>query len=86
MFFPSGKKTNNDNIIHSIEQISPELAAQVVKKYVLPMFESDGKKVMKNKTSNRLQSVAQGGKSFGITNGLGTGGGVFNELKLSEIL
>lgn len=58
MFFPSGKKTNNDNIIHSIEQISPELAAQVVKKYVLPMFESDGKKMMKNKTSNRLQSVA----------------------------
>lgn len=53
-FFPSGKKTHADNIIHSIEQISPELAAQVVKKYVLPMFESDGRKVMKNKTSNRL--------------------------------
>jgi hypothetical protein len=58
-----------------------------VKKYVLPMFESDGKKVMKNRTSNRLQSIAQGGKSFGMPSaGLGAGTGVFNELKLSEIL
>jgi len=85
-FYPSGKKTNNENIIHCIDQISPELAAQVVKKYVLPMFESDGKKQMK-KSSNRLQSIAQGGKSFGINNGgIGAGTGVFNELKLSEIL
>tara|TARA_B110000285_G_C15124633_1_gene619379 strand:- start:2414 stop:2563 length:150 start_codon:yes stop_codon:yes gene_type:complete len=49
------------------------------------MFESDGKKVLKNKT-NRLQSIAQGGKQFGMNNALGANTGVFNELKLSETL
>ena len=34
-----------------IDQISPELAALIVKKFILPMFESDGKKVLKGATS-----------------------------------
>ena len=36
-------------VITSIDQISPELAAQIVKCYILPMFESDGKKFLKQK-------------------------------------
>jgi len=50
------------------------------------MFESDGKKALKTKSSNRLQSIAQGGKSFGMKDGIGSGTGVFMELKLSETL
>jgi len=29
--------------------VTPEIAAYVVKEYLLPMFESDGKKLMKSK-------------------------------------
>lgn len=50
------------------------------------MFESDGKKALKGKPSNRLLSVAQGGL-FGNKDGSSQNGtGVFKELKLSEIL
>lgn len=31
------------------DEIPPELAAQIVKTYILPMFESTGKKELKNK-------------------------------------
>jgi hypothetical protein len=30
--------------MNDMDQISPELAAQIVKNYILPMFESDEKK------------------------------------------
>lgn len=39
----------------TIDDISPELAAQIVKNYILPMFESDEKKYLKKKY-DRLQS------------------------------
>jgi hypothetical protein len=39
------------------DNISPELAAQIVKHYILPMFESDEKKNLKNKY-NKLSSIA----------------------------
>ena len=34
----------NDNLNDSHQEITPELAAHVVKEYLLPMFEASGKK------------------------------------------
>ena len=36
-----------NNAINVMDQLSPEVAAQIVKHYILPMFESDGKKLLK---------------------------------------
>jgi len=57
------------------ETISPELAAKIVREHILPMFESDGKKQLRNK-QNALG---------GMKGALG-GGSVFGELKLSAQL
>jgi hypothetical protein len=38
------------------ESISPELAAMIVKKYVLPMFESNERKALKSKY-NKMASI-----------------------------
>ena len=35
--------------------ITPEIAAFVVKEYLLPMFESDGKRIMNKKTTQQLK-------------------------------
>lgn len=62
-------------------EITPELAASVVRDFILPMFESDGKKLLRKRGKN------QAGK--GVTNILadsGVSGTVFQELKLSEVL
>lgn len=46
-------------------KITPELAAQIVKDYVLPMFESDQRKQMKSK-HNKMASIGAGtGRKFG---------------------
>jgi hypothetical protein len=65
--------------ITSIEQISPELAAMIVKNYILPMFESDGKKSLKNKY-NKMAGIADKNRD------LGQNKSVYGELKLSEKL
>ena len=60
------------------------MAAQIVKTYILPMFESDGKKLLKQKYN----------KLAGISNTLGIkikgkrvdGNSIYDELKLSEKL
>ena len=59
------------------QQVTPELAAQIVKDYILPMFESDGKKDLKNKY-NKLQGMSSGGIKNADT--------VYGELKLSQQL
>jgi hypothetical protein len=63
----------------SIEDITPEVAAHVVKNYLLPMFESDIKKglrkTLKGKTSPGKETNTQ---SIDQTNS------VYGELKLSE--
>jgi hypothetical protein len=41
--FMDDKKKEEDQ-----ETISPELAARIVRDHILPMFESDGKKSLKN--------------------------------------
>jgi hypothetical protein len=38
-------------------KITPELASAVVKDYLLPMFESDGKKILKRKGTNQKQET-----------------------------
>ena len=70
--------------------ISPELAAQIVKNYILPMFESDAKKDLRSKY-NKLTSISAAtgrGKHKMPTPGVGADAGksVYGELKLSEQL
>ena len=55
-FLPSGGKQGSGSITN-MDQISPELAAQIVKNYILPMFESDGKKQLKSKY-NKMAGMA----------------------------
>ena len=77
-------------------QVPPELAAMIVKNYLLPMFESDEKKALKQKY-NKLQSISQNtgvgkkmqgfGTNFGdFKEGANMPNSVFGELKLSEQL
>ena len=61
-----------------VDSISPELVAQLVKEYVLPMFESDGKKQLKNKYKKLS------GSNF--TADMRNPNSVYGELKLSEKL
>ena len=61
----------------NLDEIPPELAAQIVKAYILPMFESTGKKELKSK-HNKILGIA------GPNNG--SRGSVYGELKLSEKL
>lgn len=87
-FLPSGGKISGNPVqISSIDQISPELAAQIVKNFILPMFESDDKKYLKNKY-NKMQGIgAATGRNL---QKFGTHGdqpsSVYGELKLSEKL
>jgi len=46
--------------------ISPELAAMIVKKYVLPMFESNEKKALKSKYNKMASISATTGNKFKI--------------------
>lgn len=62
-----------------MDQISPELAALIVKNYILPMFESDGKKSLKNKY-NRMAGIADKNRDIAPSKS------VYGELKLSEML
>jgi len=41
----------------TIDQISPELAAQIVKFYILPLFESEDKKTLKSKY-NKMHGIS----------------------------
>lgn len=73
--------------------ISPELAATVVKDFILPMFETDGKKLLKKKALNKLNGAGATGGEMKLTSGAAksllagsTSGTVFQELKLSEML
>jgi len=62
------------------------MVAQLVKEYVLPMFESDGKKQLKNK-HNKMASIGTGGKSaFSFNADIDNPNSVYGELKLSEKL
>jgi hypothetical protein len=56
--------------------VTPELAIYVVRNFILPMFETEGKRILRNKVKNgRDPSKDVGGSSS-----------VYNELKLSEML
>lgn len=69
-----------------MDQISPELAAKIVKYYILPMFESDGKKRLK-KQYNKIQSVASPtSRKFKMPAQNENSQSVYGELKLSEKL
>ena len=65
----------------SSAEITPELAAQIVKNYILPMFESQEKREMKHKY-NKMAGIASAKK---FKQEVGTKS-VYGELKLSEKL
>jgi hypothetical protein len=75
------------------DAVSPTLAAQIVKNYILPMFETDERKKLKSKynkmagiraaTGNKLKV---GGRFKLADNGSGGNSSVYGELKLSEKL
>ena len=93
----SGKKIGlppssigNNNTVPSIDQISPELAALIVKKFVLPMFESEDKKQLTSKY-NKMKGVStantkMGYGKFAKQNDARNSNSVYGELKLSEKL
>ena len=60
------------------------MVAQLVKDYVLPMFESDAKKQLKGK-HNKMASIGGGGKAA-FQADTGNPNSVYGELKLSEML
>ena len=64
----------------SKETITPEIAAFVVKEYLLPIFESDGKKILKNKKREQAAEEQDFSSLISQSNT------VFSELKLSGIL
>lgn len=82
------------------ENITPEMAAFIVKKYVLPMFESKERKALKSKynrmtsiganTGQNLKYIVPRAEDFqmpGVKNqGTAPQGTVYGELKLSEKL
>lgn len=77
----------------SLDQVTPELAAQIVKFYILPMFDSDPKKGLKRKNSRgKSTNFSQGNmknpldKPNSSSNFQAQGNTVFGELKLSETL
>ena len=70
--------------ITSIDQITPELAAQIVKSYILPMFESEDKKALKNRY-NKMAGIQNAATKFkGST--VNDPNSVYGELKLSDRL
>lgn len=84
-FLPSGQKIGaGPGNIATIDHITPELAAKIVKNYILPMFENSGKRALKSKY-NKLQGVATAKSKYKIqpSNETQT---VYGELKLSEKL
>lgn len=58
--------------------MTPELAIHVVRNFILPMFETEGKRILRNKSKN--------GRDIGKDLGIGGSSSVYNELKLSEML
>ena len=89
---PHERSINKFGAAAQEQQISPEFAAQIVKQYILPMFESDNKKDLKIKY-NKMSSIAGGGKSKlspkklpGTLEKMAGNKSVYGELKLSEQL
>ena len=50
--------TNKERPVLTIDQVTPELAASIVKHFILPMFESDTRKGLKRKYS-RMQEIGR---------------------------
>ena len=56
----AGKGAAVANSFSQGDEISPELAAKIVKNFILPMFESTEKKNLKTKY-NKMSSISTGG-------------------------
>lgn len=46
---PSSPASTDRPQITNIQQVTPELAAQVIKDFILPMFETDGRKLIRQR-------------------------------------
>lgn len=69
-------------------EITPELAATVVKDYLLPMFDTDGRKLLKRKSKVSSFSFAPESKPLENSSGLESAKPktVYEELKLTMVL
>lgn len=66
-----------------MEEISPELAAMIVKNYILPMFESSHKRDLKTKYNKMAGIRAATGRNLKAFNAPASNASVYGELKLS---
>ena len=80
--FDSKKHNYNSFMIDSVGIITPEIAAQVVKNYLLPMFEGDEKSRSKS-TSNLTKLMPNSDLLLSTSSQPNT---IYGELKLSTLL
>jgi len=66
--------------------VTPELAAQIVKNFILPMFESEDKKSLSLKYNKMQGMAASKVRKFKFAGGGEASKSVYGELKLSEKL
>ena len=82
---PKGSHSQRSNFPLKIDisDITPEIAAQVVRSYLLPMFEKDSRKLTKEKRQSDMNSPKRAGSEAADASVSNT---VYGELKLSEKL
>lgn len=73
---------NRSSSVVSMRDITPEVAAQVVKNYLLPMFDSDNKKYLKKRSKSKA-GERQDNNNDDIIEQPKT---IYDELKLSDKL
>lgn len=73
---------NRSSSVVSMRDITPEVAAQVVKNYLLPMFDSDNKKYLKKRSKSKAGD-RQDNNNDDIIEQPKT---IYDELKLSDKL
>lgn len=69
-----------------LNDITPEIAAQVVRSYLLPMFEKDSRKITQEKRLTEMNSPKKSADEIANIKGSGVSNTVYGELKLSEKL
>lgn len=69
-----------------LNDITPEIAAQVVRSYLLPMFEKDSRKITREKRLTEMNSPKKSSDEIANIKGSGVSNTVYGELKLSEKL
>lgn len=77
---------SNHSMKIDLNDITPEIAAQVVRSYLLPMFEKDSRKITREKRLTEMNSPKKSADEIANIKGSGVSNTVYGELKLSEKL